>query len=93
VALCPASKVTEALPVSVQATSVPPPPVTVSVSIGVAWVSVPSVPWILKLNVPAVALPSVTVNEAPVVVGVTVEGAIEHVAGAPAVHDRVTALL
>jgi len=37
----------------------PPDVPTISVSAGVACVSVPSVPWIVKLNVPAVALPNV----------------------------------
>jgi len=64
--------------------------VTVSVSVGVACVSVPSVPWILKLNVPAVALPNVTVNRAPTVAGTTVGGVIVHVPGAPAVQPNVT---
>jgi hypothetical protein len=63
---------------------------TVSVSVGVALVSVPSVPWIVKLNIPAVALPSVTENGAPPVVGVIGCGGIMHVPGAPAVHDSVT---
>jgi hypothetical protein len=67
-----------------------PAPVTVSVSVGVAWVRVPSVPWIAKLNVPAVALPNVTVNAVPPAVGVTVNGEIVHVPGAPAVHVNVT---
>jgi hypothetical protein len=64
--------------------------VTVSVSVGVAFVSVPSVPWILKLNVPAAALPSVTENGAPAVVGVTETGASMHVPGAPVVHVNAT---
>jgi hypothetical protein len=68
--------------VSVHVTSVP----TVSVSVAVACVSVPSVPWIVKLNAPVVALPSVTVNPVPPAVGVTVGGVIPQVPGAPAVH-------
>ena len=74
------------LPVSVQVTSVP----TVSVSVGVAWVSVPCVPWIVKLNAPVVALPSVTVNETPLAVGVSVAGVIHHVPGTAPVHVNVT---
>jgi hypothetical protein len=35
-------------------------------------------------------LPTVTVNAAPPAVGVSVEGVIAHVAGAPAVHVNVT---
>ena len=66
---------------------------TVSVSVGVAWVNVPSVPWMVKLKVPAVALPNVTVNVAPAGVGVTVAGVIAHVAGAPAVQESATVLL
>jgi hypothetical protein len=77
------------LPVSIQVKSATGP-VTVSVSVGVACVSVPSVPWIAKLNVPAVALPTVTVNAAPPAVGASVEGVIPHVAGAPAVHVSAT---
>jgi len=42
------------------------------------------------LNAPVVALPNVTVNPAPPAVGVTVDGAISHVRGAPAVHVNVT---
>jgi len=72
--------------VSVHVTSVP----TVSVSVGVARVSVPSVPWIVKLNVPVVALPNVTANAAPGAVAVTVGGVIPHVPGAPAVHVSAT---
>jgi hypothetical protein len=64
--------------------------VTVSVSVGVAWVRVPAVPWIVKLNAPVVALPNVIVNGAPTAVGVTVAGVIPHVPGAPAVHVSVT---
>jgi len=88
-AVCPAITVAVALPVSVQVKS-DTIPVTVSVSVGVAWVSVPSVPWIVKLNVPAVVLPSVTVNSAPPAVGVTAAGVIKHVPGAPAVHVSAT---
>jgi hypothetical protein len=80
-ALCPARTVAEALPVSVHVTSVP----TVSVSVGVEFVSVPSVAWIWKLNVPGVALPNVTVNGTPHAVGVTVCGEMVHVPGAPGV--------
>jgi len=75
-----------ALPVSVHVTSVP----TVSVSVVVAWASVPSVPWIVKLNAPVVTLPNVTANAAPPVVGVNVGGVIPHVPGAPTVHVSVT---
>jgi hypothetical protein len=64
--------------------------VTVSVSAGVAWVSVPSVPWIVKLNVSAVALPNVTANGVPAVVGVTTCGVNTHVAGAPDVQLNAT---
>ena len=67
-----------------------PEPDTVRVSLGVARVKVPSVAWIAKLNVAAVALPSVTTNGAPALVGVTVVGKTLHVGGAPAVHDSVT---
>jgi hypothetical protein len=63
---------------------------TVSVSVGVACVSVPSVPWIVKLNVPVVELPSVTVNAAPIAAGVTVNGTIPQVPGAPAVQVSLT---
>jgi len=68
----------------------PPGGVTVSVSVGVAFVSVPSVPEIVKVNVPVAALPNVTVNGVPAAVGVTFGGANSHVAGAPAVHVSVT---
>jgi hypothetical protein len=44
----------------------------------------------LKLNVPVVALPSVTVNATPPAVGVIVAGVIAHVAGAPAAHVSAT---
>jgi hypothetical protein len=88
-AVCPAITVAVALPVSVQVKS-DAVPVTVSVSVGVAWVSVPSVPWIVKLNVPGVVLPNVTVNGVPPAVGVTVSGEIVHVPGAPAVHVSAT---
>jgi hypothetical protein len=44
----------------------------------------------VKLNVPAVALPNVTVNAAPPTVGISVEGVIPQVPGAPAVHASVT---
>ena len=54
-------------------------------------VRVPSVPWMVKLNVPAAALPNVTVNGAPAAVGVIGAG-VEHVAGAPAVQVTVTLL-
>jgi len=64
--------------------------VTVSVSIGVAFVSVPSVPEMVKLNGPVAALPNVTANGVPAVVGVTTCGANKHVAGAPAVHVSAT---
>jgi hypothetical protein len=64
--------------------------VTVRDSVAVACVKVPSVPWIAKLNVPAVELPSVTVNTVPPAVGVTVKGEIAHVPGEPAVHVRLT---
>ena len=87
-ALCPANTFTVALPVSVQIKFAAG--VTVSVSVGVAWVSVPSVPWIVKLNVPGVALPNVTVNGAPPAVGATIGGEIVQVPGAPAVHVSVT---
>jgi hypothetical protein len=63
---------------------------TVSVSVGVACVSVPSVPWMVKLNVPAAVLPSVTVNGAPAVVGSATVGAIVHIPGAPAVQINAT---
>jgi hypothetical protein len=63
---------------------------TISVSVGVTWVRVPSVPWIVKLNVPAVELPRVTSNTVPPAVGVMVEGTIVHVPGAPAVQVNVT---
>jgi hypothetical protein len=88
-AVCPAITVTVALPVSVKVKS-DAVPVTVSVSVGVACVSVPSVPWIVKLNTPGVVLPSVTVNSAPPAVGVTAAGVIKHVPGAPAVHVSAT---
>jgi hypothetical protein len=42
------------------------------------------------LKVAAVALPKVTVNGVPAVVGVTVDGEIAHVLGAPAVHVSFT---
>jgi hypothetical protein len=42
------------------------------------------------LNVPAVALPSVTVNGAPAAVGVSVVGVIHHVPGTAPVHVNVT---
>jgi hypothetical protein len=77
------------LPVSVQVKS-GVVPVTVSVSGCVAWVSVPSVPWIVKVNVPGVALPSVTVNGAPSAVGVTVSGELVQGTGCPAVQVSVT---
>jgi hypothetical protein len=63
--------------------------VTVRFSVGVAWVRVPSVPWIVKLNVPTAALPNVTVKGAPAAVGVIGVGVV-HVAGAPTVQDTVT---
>ena len=66
-----------------------PDAVTVRVSVGVAWVRVPSVPWIEKLNVPTAALPNVTVKGAPVAVGVIGAGVV-HIAGAPAVQDTIT---
>jgi hypothetical protein len=44
----------------------------------------------VKLNVPTVALPNVTVNAAPSAVGVNVAGAMVHVAGASAVHVSAT---
>jgi len=81
--------VTEVPPVSVQVKSVP----TVRVSVGVARISVPSVPWIVNLKTPSVTLPNVTVNGAPVTVGVTVAGVIPHVLGAPAVQINCTLLL
>ena len=56
-------------------------------------VSVPSVPWILKLNVPVVALATVTVNAAPLAVGTSEEGLTEHVPGAAPVQLRVTVAL
>jgi hypothetical protein len=74
------------LPVSVHVTSVP----TVSDSAGVAWVNAPSVPWIVKLNAPVVAPPSVTVNETPLAVGVSVAGVIHLVPGTAPVHVNVT---
>jgi hypothetical protein len=79
-------------PVSVQE-KLPLAAVTVSVSVDVAWVRVPSVAWIVKLNVPAAVLPKVTVNGAPVFIGVTCDGVTMHVAGAPDEHDRLTLLL
>jgi hypothetical protein len=42
------------------------------------------------LNAPVVALPSVTANPAPPAFGVTVAGTIPQVAGAPAIHVKVT---
>jgi hypothetical protein len=72
--------------VSVHVTSVP----TVSVSVGVACVSVPSVPWTIKLNVPVVALPTDTVNAAPPAVGVNVSGVTPHVPGYPPAQLSVT---
>jgi hypothetical protein len=86
VALCPANTVPVGPPVSVHVTSVP----TVSDSVGVACVNIPSVPWIVKLNAPVVALPSVKVNTAPPDVGVSVAGTIPQVVGAPAVHVKCT---
>ena len=65
--------------------------VTVRVSVGVAWVRVPSVPWMVKLKVPAAALPNVTAKGAPAAVGVIGAG-VEHVVGAPALQDTVTLL-
>jgi hypothetical protein len=44
----------------------------------------------VKLNAPVVALPSVTVKPAPATVGVSVDGAIKHVPGAPAVQVSAT---
>ena len=64
--------------------------VTVSVSVGVAFVNVPSVPEMVKVNVPVAALPSVTVNGVPAVVGATACGANTQVAGAPDVHVKAT---
>lgn len=64
--------------------------VTVSISVGVALVRLPSVPEIVKLNVPGVVLASCKVNCDPVDVGVTTEGAKAHVAGAPAVQESAT---
>jgi hypothetical protein len=88
-AICPASTVTLELPVSVQVMFAPDP-VTVSVSVGVAWVIVPSVPWIVKTNTAAEALPRVTLNGVPPAVGVNVRGLGVQIAGAPPVHDSVT---
>ena len=76
-ALCPAATVTVLPPVSLHATSVPTTKLT-----DCECVSVPSVPWTLKLNVPVVALPTVTVNAAPPAVGTSIEGFTEHVPGA-----------
>jgi len=58
------------------------------------FVIVPSVPWILKVKVPAVVLPAVTVNATPAAVGVIEEGDTVQVVGTsiPA-QLRVTALL
>jgi hypothetical protein len=42
------------------------------------------------VNVPVAALPSVTVNGVPAVVGVTTSGANSHVAGAPDVQVKAT---
>jgi hypothetical protein len=80
-------KTLDGTPGSTVTCTVAPVP-TVSVSVGVACVSFPSVPWIVKLNVPAVSLPNVTANGAPPVVGVTDDGV--HVPGAPAVHVSAT---
>ena len=64
---------------------------TVSVSIGVACVNVPSVAWIVKVNVPGVEFPNVIVNGTPAAEGDAVGGAIKHVPGAPVgEHEIVT---
>ena len=55
-------------------------------------VSVP-VATMLKLNIPHALLPTVTMNGAPLVVGTTLAGAVEHVGGAPAPQLKFTALL
>jgi hypothetical protein len=55
---------------------------TVNVSVGVEWVLVPSVPWMVKLNVPMVSLSRVTVNGDPPDVGMTAVGVNAHVPGA-----------
>lgn len=52
--------------------------------------SVPSVPEITKVNVPAVALFNITVNGVPAVVGVRTCGAKAHVPGNPGVQLSVT---
>jgi hypothetical protein len=58
------------------------------------FVIVPSVPWILKVKVPAVVLPAVTVNATPAAVGVIEEGDTVQVVGTSAPAQlRVTALL
>jgi hypothetical protein len=62
---------------------------TVRVSVGVEFVSVPSVAWMAKLNVPEVALPNVTVNGAPAAVGAS-GGEGTQIWGAPVVQLRVT---
>ncbi len=59
--------------------------VTVSVSVGVAFVNMPSVPEIVKVYVIfGTGLPNVTVNGVPAADGVTGCGANTHVGGVPA---------
>jgi hypothetical protein len=89
VALCPASTVTVGLPVSIQVMFAPDP-VTVRVSVGVAWMIVPSLPWMVKVNTAAEAFPRVTLKGVPPAAGVNVRGFGVQVAGAPAEHDRLT---
>ena len=67
-----------------------PDAVTVSVSVGEAFVSVPSVPEMVKVNVPVVALLNVSANGVPAVVGVTTCGANAHIAGASDVQLSAT---
>ena len=74
---------------SVHETSLP----TVSVSRGVAWVVVPSVPWIVNWKAPLVALPTVTLKAIPAGVGTSEDGEIWQMLGAPVVQLNVTVLL
>lgn len=71
--------------------TVPVPAVpTVRISAGVALVSVPLVPCIVKLYVAAVALPRVTVKGAPAADATGIGGVKTHVVGAPLEQLSVT---
>jgi hypothetical protein len=66
---------------------------TVSRSSGDAWVSVPSVPWMVKSKTPVVEFASVTLNPVPELVGTSEAGWNVQVPGLPVVQERLTVLL